>query len=78
MKNLHTLNINKSETKKLVSTSRGINNNKRGDRPVQVAARSRRRSAAARLLRLWVRIPPGAWMSVVSVVCCHVEASATS
>ena len=22
----------------------------------------RRRSAAARLLRLWVRIPPGAWM----------------
>jgi len=30
----------------------------------------RRRSAAARLLRLWVRIPPGAWMSVVSVACC--------
>jgi len=28
----------------------------------------RRGSAAARLLRLWVRIPPGAWMSVVSVV----------
>ena len=27
----------------------------------------RRRSAAARLLRLWVRIPPGAWMSV----CCE-------
>ena len=27
----------------------------------------RRRSAAARLLRLWVRIPPGAWM----VVCCE-------
>ena len=26
----------------------------------------RRRSAAARLLRLWVRIPPGAWM----FVCC--------
>ena len=24
----------------------------------------RRRSAAARLLRLWVRIPPGAWMFV--------------
>jgi hypothetical protein len=32
---------------------------------------------AARLLRLWVRIPPGAWMSVVSVVCCQVEVSAT-
>jgi hypothetical protein len=30
----------------------------------------RRRYAAACLLRLWVRIPPGAWMSVLSVVCC--------
>ena len=42
----------------------------------------RRGSAAARLLRLWVRrkkIPPGSWMSVsVSVVCCQVEVSATS
>ena len=38
----------------------------------------RRRSASARLLRLWVRIPPGAWMSVVSIVCCQVEVSATS
>ena len=28
----------------------------------------RRWSMAYRLLRLWVRIPPGAWMSVVSVV----------
>ena len=37
----------------------------------------RRGSAAARLLRLWVRIPPGAWMSVVIVVCCQVEVSAT-
>ena len=27
----------------------------------------RRRSSAARLLRLWVRIPPGAWM----FVCCE-------
>ena len=36
------------------------------------------RSAAARLLRFWVRIPPGAWMSVVSVVCCQVEISARS
>ena len=27
----------------------------------------RRRSAAARLLRLWVRIPPGAWI----FVCCE-------
>ena len=39
----------------------------------------RRRSSAARLLRLWVRIPPGGHgcLSVVSVVCCQVEASAT-
>jgi hypothetical protein len=37
----------------------------------------RRRSAAAGLLRLWVRIPPGTWMSVVSVVCCQVEVSAS-
>ena len=35
-----------------------------------MAARSKRcRSAAARLLRLWVRIPPGAWMHV-SCDCC--------
>jgi hypothetical protein len=38
----------------------------------------RRRSAAARLLRLWVRIPLGAWMFVVSFVCCQVMVSATS
>jgi len=37
----------------------------------------RRGSAAARLLVLRVRIPPGAWMSLVSVVCCQVEVSAT-
>ena len=36
------------------------------------------RYTAARLLRSWVRTPPGAWMSVVSVVCCQVEVSATS
>ena len=35
--------------------------------PVPVAARSSRRSAAALLLRLWVRIPPGG-MDVLSVV----------
>ena len=38
----------------------------------------RRRSGAARLLRLWVRIPPGAWISAVNVVCCQVEVSVTS
>ena len=30
----------------------------------------RRGSAAARLLGLWVRIQPGAWMSVCCVTCC--------
>ena len=29
----------------------------------------RRRSAPARLLRLWIRIPPGAWMFVCCVCC---------
>ena len=29
----------------------------------------RRRSAAARLLRLWVRLPPEAWMSVCCDCC---------
>jgi hypothetical protein len=40
----------------------------------------RRGSAVARLLGLWVRIPPGhgVCLSVVSVVCCQVEVSATS
>ena len=33
---------------------------------------------AARQLRSWVRTPPGAYLSVVSVVCCQVEVSATS
>jgi len=33
-------------------------------KPLPVAARSRRGSAAARLLGLWVRIPPLAWMSI--------------
>ena len=41
----------------------------------------RRRSSAARLLKLCVRIPSGAWMFVclsdVSVMCCQVEVSAT-
>ena len=42
---------------------------------VPVATRSR----AARLLRSWVRIPPGhGCLSVVSVVCCQVEVSATN
>jgi hypothetical protein len=36
-------------------------------------------SAAARLLGLWVWIPPGAWISsLVRVVCCLVEDSALS
>jgi hypothetical protein len=35
-------------------------------------------SPAACLLGLRVRIPPGARISVVSVVCCQVEVSGTS
>jgi hypothetical protein len=39
-----------------------------------VAARA---SAAARLLGIRVRFPPGSWtFSVVGVVCCNVEVSA--
>jgi hypothetical protein len=39
----------------------------------------RRRSTAARLLRSWVRIPPGVWMFVCCVcLCCQVEVSAMS
>jgi hypothetical protein len=35
-------------------------------------------SCDPRLLRSWVRIPPGhGYLSVVSVVCCQVEVSAT-
>jgi len=38
----------------------------------------RRGSAAVRLLGLWFRIPPGlGCLSLVSVVCCEVEVSAT-
>ena len=37
------------------------------------------RPVAVRLLRSWVRIPPGhGYLSVVNVVCCQVEVSATS
>jgi hypothetical protein len=37
----------------------------------------RHRSAVARLLRLWFRIPPGAWI-FVCCECCQVEVSATN
>jgi hypothetical protein len=37
----------------------------------------RRRFAAARLLILWLRVPLGTWMVVMSVVSCQVEAFAT-
>ena len=36
----------------------------------------RRGSTASHLLGLRVRIPPGAWVSVVSVVCCQVQVCA--
>ena len=37
--------------------------------PVPLTARSKALSAAALLLRLWVRVPPGAWMSVCCECC---------
>jgi len=37
---------------------------------VQCSGTLRRRSTAALLMKLWVRIPLGAWMFAVSVVCC--------
>jgi hypothetical protein len=44
----------------------------------QCPRRLRRRSSAARLLRVWVRIPRGAWIFIaVSVVFCQVEVSVT-
>ena len=46
--------------------------------PIPVAVWSKARSVAACLLRSWVRIPPGTWMFVVSVVCCQVEVPATN
>jgi len=42
--------------------------------PIQVATLFK---AIARMLRLRVRILPVTWMSVVSVVCCQIEISAT-
>jgi len=49
--------------------------------PFPVAARSKAKvCAAAHLLRLWDRIPPGVMdvLSVVSVVCCQVKVSTMS
>jgi len=39
------------------------------DCPSQWSRSLRRRSAAARMLRLWVRNPPGPWMSVYCQCC---------
>jgi hypothetical protein len=46
--------------------------------PIPLIARSKELFCGPRLLGLWVRIPPVAWTSVFSVVCCPVEVSATS
>jgi hypothetical protein len=46
------------------------------DSQSQWARGLRRESAAARFLELWVRIPPGhGCLSLVGVVCCHVQVS---
>ena len=47
------------------------------DEPIPVAARAKVWVAAARLLGLQVRIPPETLKTLVSVVCCQVEASAS-
>ena len=47
----------------------GINNGKLDSSQSQCPRGLRRRAAAARLLRLWVRIPPGAWMAVCCECC---------
>jgi len=63
---------------KVYNNNNNNNNNVQLDLHIYTECRSqwprslRRGSAAARLLRLWVRIPPRAWM------CCQVEVSATS
>jgi hypothetical protein len=47
--------------------------------PVPAAVRSKAWVCGRSLLRLGVRIPPWAWMSVfVIVVCCQLEVSASS
>ena len=46
------------------------------DSPISVGERSKARVCGC-LLGLRVRISPGTWMFVVSVVCCQVEVSAT-
>ena len=59
-----------------ISVSKVIVPNKLIRRP-QMPRGLRHRSAAARLLGLWVRNPPKGRVSV-SCECCHVEVSATS
>ena len=50
------------------------------DRPARSQSLYRLSYPAHRLLRLWVQIPPGAWMFICNecCVCCQVEVSATS
>jgi hypothetical protein len=58
------------------SSSFRISTRIRGDMPI-VARGISRGGAAAVLLGMWVRIPPGAWM-FVSCECCQVEADHSS
>ena len=73
----------KYEGHSLISVEHGLTSVQSGLLPLehsrsQWPRRLRRRSSAARLLRLWFRIPPGhGYLSVESVVCCQVEVSAT-
>ena len=63
MKKLVNINTNTCGTVKDFKTPKVIKFGPSGPRGL------RRRSAGARLLRLWVRIPPMAWMSVCCECC---------
>jgi len=60
---------NRAESSRILTSRRckRISSDHSGVWPVPLVARSRRRSPTARLLRSWVQIPPGAWMSL----CCN-------
>ena len=60
-----------SATATLLNPQRLSNLHQQKRRPIPVAVWSRRRSAAARLLGLRVRIPLRAWMSVSCECCDH-------
>ena len=59
----------KGTTKVHVNSHKDVCSNQVNNYIIILCCGLRRRFAAAHLLRLWVRIPPGAWLSV-SCECC--------